>query len=221
VAVGGVYLDDLIVTGSDSKEVTKFKAEMKQKFKLSRLGLLSFYLGIEVKQGSGAITLSQSAYARKIILSAAGMQGCNPCHVHMEPRFKLSKASSAPTADATAYKSIVGSLRYLLHTRPNIAFSVGYVSRFMESPTTEHFAAVKRILHYLAGTISYGIHYGEEGEEPSLVGYSDSDMAGDLTRAKAQAAASSYLDLTQSAGTQSNRELWLSLHVKQNTLPPL
>jgi hypothetical protein len=73
----------------------------------------------------------------------------------MEPRFKLSKVSSAPAADASLYRSIVGSLLYLTHTRPDISFAVGYVSRFMEAPTTttEHFAAVKRILRYLAGTM--------------------------------------------------------------------
>jgi hypothetical protein len=150
----GIYVDDLIVTGSNPREIERFKAEMKAKFKMSDLGLLSFYLGIEVKQEKDKITLSQSAYTAKI-LTAGGMQGCNPCTVPMEPRFKLSKVSSAPAADASLYRSIVGSLLYLTHTRPDISFAVGYVSRFMEAPTTttEHFAAVKRILRYLAGTM--------------------------------------------------------------------
>jgi len=181
----GVYVDDLIITGSNPKEIERFKAEMKAKFKMSDLGLLSFYLGIEVKQEKDKITLSQSAYAAKI-LTAGGMQGCNPCIVPMEPRFKLSKVSSAPAADATLYRSIVGSLRYLTHTRPDISFAVGYVSRFMEAPTAEHLAAVKRILRYLAGTLSYGLQYKKEEEKKNmkLVGYTDSDMAGDIDTRK-------------------------------------
>ena len=97
--------------------------------------MLTFCLGIEVKQDAEGISLSQAAYARKV-LSNSGMDGCNPWHVPIEPRFKLSKKSSITLTDMTAYRSVVGSLRYLVHTRPDHAFSVGYVSRFMEEPTT-------------------------------------------------------------------------------------
>ena len=192
------------ITGSNPREIERFKAEMKAKFKMSDLGLLS-YLGIEVNQEKDKITLSQSAYAAKILI-AGGMQGCNPCTVLMEPRFKLSKDSSAPATDATLYRSIVGSLRYLTHTRPDISFAVGYVSRFMEAPTTEHFAAVKRILRYLAGTLSYGLHYkkGEEKKNTKLVGYTDSDMAGDIDTCKSTSGCIVFLGscpITASCGT--------------------
>ena len=119
---------------------------------MSDLGLLSYYLGIEVRQGPGGIEISQSAYAQKL-LEKAGMAGSNPSHSPMEPRFKLSKSSTAPATDSTEYRSIVGSLRLLVHTRPDLTFAVGFVSRFMESPTEEHLAAVKRILRYIAGSI--------------------------------------------------------------------
>jgi len=99
----------------------------------------------------------------------------------MEPRLKLSKLSTAPAIDPTQYRSIVGSLRYLVNTRPDLAYSVGYVSRFMESPTTEHFGAVKRILRYISRTLSYGCQYKrKKQEEARLLGYSDSDQAGDI-----------------------------------------
>jgi hypothetical protein len=80
----GVYVDDLIITGNDASEIVKFKRDMSAKFKMSDLGLLCFYLGIEVHQGSDGIKLSQAAYARKI-LERAGMASCNPCHTPMEP----------------------------------------------------------------------------------------------------------------------------------------
>jgi hypothetical protein len=150
---------------------------------MSDLGLLCFYLGIEVQQNNGGITLTQSAYARKI-LDRAGMGSCNPCHTPMEARLKLSKASSAKLVDATEYRGLVGCLRYLVHTRPDIAFAVGYVSRFMERPTVEHLNAVKRILRYVAGTIDYGCCYKRGAREMKLLGYSDADMGGDIDTRK-------------------------------------
>ena len=78
------------------------------------------------------------------------------------------------------YRSIVGGLRYLCHTRPDIVFAVGYISRFMEEPTTEHMAAVKHLLRYIAGTRGFGCSYTKLKEPADLIGYSDADMAGDV-----------------------------------------
>ncbi|XP_021315208.1 uncharacterized protein LOC110434806 [Sorghum bicolor] len=157
----------------------QFKVEMKKRFSMSDLGLLSYYLGIEVKQGRDGITLSQNAYAMKI-LESAGMMKCNPCGTPMEARLKLSKKCEDEVIEPTAYRSVIGSLRYLVNTRPDIAFAVGVVSRFMEAPTKDHWVAVKHILRYLKGTIGYGCKYGRDTElKPFLLGFSDSDFAGD------------------------------------------
>ncbi|OAE34467.1 hypothetical protein AXG93_3472s1020 [Marchantia polymorpha subsp. ruderalis] len=99
---------------------------MMERFRMSDLGLLHFYLGIEVRQNASGITLSQAGYAGKL-LERAGMAECNPALVPMEPQLKLSKDSKNPVTDATFYRSIVGCLRYLVHTRPDISFAVGYV----------------------------------------------------------------------------------------------
>jgi hypothetical protein len=101
----------------------------------------------------------------------------------MEPHLKLSKQSSAPSVDPTRYRNIVGSLRYLVNSRPDLAYSVGYISRFMEAPTTEHLAAVKRVLRYVAGTLQFGCYY-QRKKEAQLVGYSDSDLVGDIDTRK-------------------------------------
>ena len=130
-----MYVDDLIITGNVAMEIDRFKAEMMSLFKMSDLGPLSFYLGIEVEQVADGIRLSQKSYAQHI-LERARMQGCNSCSTPMEPRLKLTKTSTAALVDATQYRSIVGCLRYLVHTRLDLAFSVGYVSSFMEAPTT-------------------------------------------------------------------------------------
>ncbi|XP_066341683.1 uncharacterized mitochondrial protein AtMg00810-like [Miscanthus floridulus] len=178
----GVYVDDLVITGGDPRDISTFKEEMKATFKMSDLGLLRYYLGLEVKQSESGITICQSSYAAKI-LEGAGLTGCNPSHTPMESRLKLSKSSSAPAVDPTSYRSIVGSLRYLMNSRPDLAYSVGYLSRFMESPTAEHMVAIKRVLRYIAGTLHYGCYYQRE-KEAQLTGFSDSDLAGDLDTRK-------------------------------------
>ncbi|XP_066360937.1 uncharacterized mitochondrial protein AtMg00810-like [Miscanthus floridulus] len=104
---------------------------------MSDLGALSYYLGIEVRQEKEALTLSQSAYASKL-LERSGMAECKPRVTVMEERLNLTKASTAAKVDATLYRSIVGSLRYLVHTRSNSVFAVGYVIRFMEDPREDH-----------------------------------------------------------------------------------
>lgn len=104
---------------------------------MSDLRPLHYYTGIKVSQSARGITLCQSTYAGKII-EKVGLAGCNSCNTPMEPHLKLSKASSNPLVDKTLYRSIVRSLRYLVHTCPDIAFTIGYVIRFMEEPMTEH-----------------------------------------------------------------------------------
>ena len=72
------------------------------------------------------------------LLEQSGMAECKPCMTPMEERLKLTMASNAAKMDATLYRSIVGGLHYLVHMRPDIAFIVGYVSRFMEDPREDH-----------------------------------------------------------------------------------
>jgi hypothetical protein len=159
--VVGVYVDDIIITCSDCDNIRSFKEEMAARFKMSDLCLLHYYLGIEVKQNASGISLSQGAYAMKI-LEMSDMTGCNMCHVPMEARLKLSKQSTQPLVDATTYRSIVESLRYLVNTRPDLAFVVGYVSHFLEEPREDHLAVVKKILCYVASTCNCGLWFGRK-----------------------------------------------------------
>jgi hypothetical protein len=106
--------------------------------------------------------MGQRAYAEKL-LEHGGMAECKPCVTLMEERLKLSKHSTAAKVDATCYRSIVGGLRYLTHTRPDIAFAVGYVSRFMEDPREDHWTTVKRLLRYVKGTLDQAIIFPKHG----------------------------------------------------------
>jgi hypothetical protein len=219
--VVGVYVDDLIITGASLEDVIAFKEEMCWLFRMSDLGLLSYYLGIEVKQGRSAITLGQAAYAKKL-LEKAGLASYKPCSTPMEVRLKLSTKSTTPEVDVTMYHSLVGSLHYLVHTWPDIAFAVGYVSRFMEKPRQEHLVAVKHLLRYIAGTIDYGLVYPKlSSGDNSLIGYgyNHSDMAGMLMRGGAPQACCSSWVTCQSHGNPTSKRRWLFRPAKLSTWP--
>ncbi|XP_051115798.1 uncharacterized mitochondrial protein AtMg00810-like [Andrographis paniculata] len=147
-------------------------------FEMSDLGLLTFYLRIEVAQEEGQITLKQSAYAKKV-LTQFGIAECNATKVPMEPNPYIHKDLDGELMDPIEYRRVVGCLRYLLRTRPDLSYSLGIASRFMERPTTMHQKAVKQILRYLKGTIQHGLIYQKDGVGEIIIGYSDSDMAGD------------------------------------------
>jgi hypothetical protein len=109
-----------------------------------------------------------------------GMASCNATATPMEHRLKLSKKGSGAPVDPSLYRSIVGGLRYLVHTRLDICYAVGYLSRYMEAPTSEHWSAVKHLLRYIAGTKDHGCTYARQDVRARLVGYSDTDWAGDV-----------------------------------------
>ena len=189
-----VYVDDLFVTGTNKKNIDEFKRNMSNKFEMSNLGKLSYYLGIEVCQHEGGITLNQRRYASKI-LENAGMIKCNPVHTPMELGLKLSKAENEREVDATMYRKNVGCLRYLLHTRPDLSFSVGVLSRYMQSPRDSHGAAMKQVLRYLQGSVAFGLEFRRSAMKiPRLVGYSDSSYNVDPDDGKSTTGYIFYID---------------------------
>jgi hypothetical protein len=112
------------------------------------------------------------------VLKKFKMDDSNPVATPMECGMKLSKHEPGEHVDLTLFKSLVGSLRYLTCTRPDILYAVGVVSRYMENPTTTHLNVAKRILHYIKGTTNFGLYYSMSNDY-KLVGYSDSDW-GDI-----------------------------------------
>lgn len=166
-----VYVDDLLITGTSLKLIVSFKEEMSARFEMSDLGKLTYYLGIEVHQHEGGITLKQERYAKKI-LEERRMQDCNMVHVPIDPSFMMSKACDEQRVDEKEYRRNIGCLRYLLHTRPDISYAAGVLSRYMPEPRTLHAAAMKHVLRYLQGTPSYGLVF-KKGMNAKLTGYSD------------------------------------------------
>jgi hypothetical protein len=122
---------------------------------------IHYYLGIEVKQSARGISLSQVAYSMKLLERCSSAR-CNTCQTPMEARLKLSKQSTYALVDATAYQSIVGSLRYLVNTCPGLAFAVGYVSLFLEELREDHLEVLKQILRYVVGTSNWGLWFSRK-----------------------------------------------------------
>ena len=173
----GVYVDDLLLTGLDEENLKKFKLKLMKLFEMIDLRLLSTYLGIQVIQEKGEISLNQRAFA-KHLLEDQQMIDSNPSNSPIEQKIKLSATENSKNICTTVYKSILRKLRYLTHTRPDLMFSVGFLSRFMENPLVEHLKTAKRVIKYVKGTLNYGLNY-KLSEVFELIGYSYSDYAGD------------------------------------------
>ncbi|KAJ4807357.1 polyprotein [Rhynchospora pubera] len=171
-----LYVDDMIYMGSNQRMVEEFKESMKKEFEMTDLGLLKYFLGLEVTQTSEGIFISQRKYALDL-LNKFNMKNCKSVSTPMNAKEKLNKDDGTPITDAALYRSLVGGLIYLTHTRPDVSYSVGVVSRFMHKPSKHHMGAAKRILRYVAGTTDFGLWYGEK-TTGKLSGFSDSDWAG-------------------------------------------
>ncbi|CAJ2654342.1 unnamed protein product [Trifolium pratense] len=179
VLIVSMYVDDLIYIGNDRQMMDEFKASMKDKFSMTDLGKMKYFLGVEVNQCEQGIFIHQQKYGTEI-LQRFGMQGCNKVCSPIVPGCKLVKDETALACDATLYKQMIGCIMYLLATRPDMTYAVCLAARYMERPTEMHVAVVKRILRYLKGTLTLGVLYKcRNGNDFVLQGWSDSDYAGD------------------------------------------
>ncbi|XP_028215213.1 uncharacterized protein LOC114397350 [Glycine soja] len=154
----------------------EFKKAMMQEYEMTDLGLMRYFLGMQVKQRLGQIFISKEKYADDL-LKKFNMQDCKPLATPMAMKEKLSKDDEQNKVDATVYRSLVGSLIYLTNSRPDIVHAVNIVSRFMSNPRKTHFAAAKRILRYAKGTKDFGILY-KTNRDFNLTCYTDRDWAG-------------------------------------------
>lgn len=177
VLIVSVYVDDVIYTSNSETMREAFKESMKLEFAMSDLGKMKYFLGVEVIQDQEGIFINQKKYASEV-LKRFGMEHCNSVRNPTVQGCKLTKEGVGPEVDATLYKQMVGSLRYLTATRPDLIYSVNLVSRYMEKPKEQHLLAVKRILRYVQGTMEHGIQY-QFNNKDELMGFVDSDYAGD------------------------------------------
>jgi len=148
---------------------------MKQEFEMSMIGELNYFLGLQVKQSSEGIFISQSKYAKDLV-KRFGLDGKSHARTPMSTNIKINSDLAGKLVDPTLYRSMIGSLLYLTASRSDIAFSVGVCAHFQANPKEFHLTKVKRILRYVNDTLLYGIWYSRE-TNLAVAGYSDADWA--------------------------------------------
>ena len=171
-----LYVDDIILTASSDRLRKYFMTLLGSEFAMKDLGPLSFFLGIAVTRHAHGLFLSQKQYAAKII-ERAGMSNCSSCPTPVDTKSKLSATSDAPFNDPTKYRSLAEALQYLTFTRPDISYVVQHICLHMHAPTNEHMGALKRIIRYLQGTLSHGLHLYKSTID-RLISYTDADWGG-------------------------------------------
>jgi hypothetical protein len=183
-----LYVDDMLVAGTNKRIVKELKEKLASNFDMKDLGAAKKILGMTITRDrkKKEITLSQQQYIDKVV-ERFGMADAKIAPLPLAGHFRLSSELCPKTQEEKdfmekiPYKSAVGSLMYaMVSTRPDIAHAVGVVSRFMSNPGKTHWEAVKWILRYLKGTSDYALCFG--GNKVQLLGYTDSDFAGDLDK---------------------------------------
>ncbi|KAJ9560393.1 hypothetical protein OSB04_005553 [Centaurea solstitialis] len=174
-----LYVDDMIITGDDSKGIASLKQSLSFSFEMKDLGDLHYFLGLEVLSDASGIYLCQAKYVSDL-LSKAGLSDNKVASTPLEHNLHLAPNAGTPLQDPTRYRQLVGSLVYLTVTRPDIAYAVHTVSQFMAAPCSDHYVAVLRILRYLKGTMFHGLHFSSKSSL-LLRGFSDADWDSDMT----------------------------------------
>ncbi|KAI5343890.1 hypothetical protein L3X38_011766 [Prunus dulcis] len=158
-----LYVDDIILTGSNSSHLLAFLRTLGTEFDIKDLGHLNYFLGVEVHYHPTSIHLTQNKYTVDL-LKRSNLLDCKLISTPMTSKGTLSRTHGTLLADPTPYRQMVGALQYLTMTRPDIFYAV-------------HFEAVKQILHYLKGTLGVGLLVRKSPDCSFLVTYSDADWA--------------------------------------------
>lgn len=157
-----------------SHSIISFTNQLHHEFAIKDLGVLHYFLGLEVTRSNQQLFLCQTKYAYNI-LQRFELLDAKPVNTPLATNSVFGTNGELYT-DPTKYISIVGALQYLTITRPNIFFAVNQVSQFLQNPTNLHFQHVKRILRYIKGTLDFGLSFTKP-TITTILGYSDVDWA--------------------------------------------
>ncbi|KAJ9561577.1 hypothetical protein OSB04_006737 [Centaurea solstitialis] len=171
-----IYVDDIIFGSTNPKLCEKFELLMKSEYKMSMMGELTFFLGLQIKQSEKGIFINQGKYVHEM-LKKFDLTSYTPMKTPMAPPLSLDKDSKGKPVDVTLYRGMIGSLLYLTASRPDIMYSTCLCARYQAEPKESHLTAVKRIFRYLKGTPNMGLWYSKDSGF-DLTAYSDSDFAG-------------------------------------------
>lgn len=167
-----IYVDDITLFGPQNEFMDQTVSLLKTEFKVKDMGSLQWLLGIQIDYTKAGITLSQPSFITQI-LARFGMSDCNPVVLPIDPNQHLSRESAGNPIEPSTYQQIVGSLMYLLTaTRPDLAFTITFLSQFNNCANSTHLNAVKRVLRYLKGTQDFKLLY-PWGQPLCLTGFTD------------------------------------------------
>nr|XP_043629740.1 uncharacterized mitochondrial protein AtMg00810-like [Erigeron canadensis] len=173
--VDNVYVDDILVTGSDPNFVSQLKNFLHQEFTIKGLGFLNYFLGLEVHYSTNGIVLAQHKFTQEL-LADAGFLDAKPVVTPLPQNMKFSDPCSPYLKDQSTYRSLIEKKNFLTHTHPDLAFAVQTLSEFLQNPQQIHLDGVHHLLRYLKGISGQGILLNGT-DQLSLHAYSDSDWA--------------------------------------------
>ncbi|KAG6485402.1 hypothetical protein ZIOFF_053939 [Zingiber officinale] len=166
----------LVARGSNYAEVTRLQENFRCDMK--KFGELKNFLGLQIENLEQGICVSQFNYAKRLIEKFGLIDG-KKWSTPLDVSARLRRDEGTCLSDPRPFRALMGSLIYLTIIRPDIAFSVGMVSRYMQEPRKPHFEEAKKILKYVNSTLNLGLFY-KKGVEFSLQGFADADFGGDL-----------------------------------------
>ncbi|GJY54346.1 retrovirus-related pol polyprotein from transposon TNT 1-94 [Tanacetum coccineum] len=187
-----IYVDDIIFASTNTAMCTEFSNQMTTKFKMSMMGQMSFFLGLQISQSPRGIFINQSKYASEIV-KKYGMISTDSVDTPLVEKSKLDEDLQGKQVDATLYRCMIGSLMYLTSSRPDLIHVVCLCARYQAKPTEKHLQAVKRIFRYLKGTINMGLWYSKD-TGMSLTTYADADHAGCQDTRRSTSRSAEFLD---------------------------
>ena len=170
-----LYVDDLMLTGDDQL-IMSCKEDLAREFEMKDMGLMHYFLGMEVWQKDGELFVSQGKYANEI-LRRFHMEKCKPMQTPLAGNWRKEVATSREVVGATMYKNLVGSLMYLMNTCPDLCYALNHLSQVMVQHTNMYWKAEKHVLRYLRGTSQYGLWY-RQTKGVKLQGFTDADWVG-------------------------------------------
>ncbi|GKC67814.1 retrovirus-related pol polyprotein from transposon TNT 1-94 [Tanacetum coccineum] len=171
-----VNVDDIIFDASTPELCDLFAKIMCSKFKMSMMGKISFFLGLQIFQNPRGIFINQSKYAFES-LKKYGFDSCDPVDTPMVEKSKLDEDKEGKAVDPSHYRDMIGTLLYLIASRPDLQFVICMCARYQARPTEKHLHAFKRIFRYLRGTVNRGLWYLKDSSI-ALTTFADADHDG-------------------------------------------
>ncbi|GJY95413.1 retrovirus-related pol polyprotein from transposon TNT 1-94 [Tanacetum coccineum] len=171
-----IYVDDIIFAASTPELCDLFAKIMCSKFKMSMMGKISFFLGLQISQSPRGIFINQSKYALES-LKKYGFESCDPVDTPMVEKSKLDEDKEGKVVDPSHYRGMIGTLLYLIASRPDLQFAICMCARYQARPTEKHLNAVKRIFRYLKGTVHRGLWILKDSSIGTTAIFADADHA--------------------------------------------